>query len=125
MAKKVIIWGVIILAALIVGFFLLNSYIYQAKQGEELPQEQTGALSQAQTETLVSAYIEENISELSSEPEVLGGTFYVTNIGFTGTNSGTVEYEDGHIALEADFQYVFNEEGAIEVELANIREQQP
>lgn len=125
MKKNVIIWGVIILIALIAGFFLLNAYIYQEKQGEELPQEQTEALSQEQRETLASAYIEQNISDLSSEPEVLGGTFYTTNIEFTGTNSGTVAYEDGHIALVADFEYSFDEEGNIDVELTNIREDQP
>ncbi|MEX2437433.1 MAG: hypothetical protein WD509_02560 [Candidatus Paceibacterota bacterium] len=83
------------------------------KQGE--------ALSQEQREALVSGYIEENISDLSLEEEVLGGTFYVTNIKFSGTNSGTIEYEDGHIALVADFEYSFNEERDIEVDLFNVR----
>jgi hypothetical protein len=40
-------------------------------------------MSQEEQETLVDEYIRANISELSPEPEVLGGTFYVTNITFS------------------------------------------
>jgi len=54
---------------------------------------------------LVQSYIEDNISELSPEDAVLGGTFYVTNINFVDENLAIVEYEDGHIALEARVVY--------------------
>lgn len=93
--KNKLIWGVSILGILIVlggGLFLLNN----DKQ-----------VTQEEREAVVREYIRENISELSPEPEVLGGTFMVTNIEFTGENSGIVEYEDGHIALVADFEYSF------------------
>ena len=79
-------------------------------------------LTQEEKETIVASYITENISVLSPEPEVLGGTFYVTDIRFTGTNSGVVEYEDGHIALTADFTFTIGNSGTIEVELMNVRE---
>lgn len=114
---KIILSITIIVLVLLGGFLFLNSYIYNEKQAEGLPQEQR--------EELVSGYIEQNISDLSPESEVLGGTFYVTNIEFHDANSGTVEYEDGHIALVADFQYSVNEESGIEVELTNVRENQP
>lgn len=110
-----IIAAVVILS--LVGFFFVNSYISDEKQG--------GEWSHEQKEELVSSYIEGNISQLSPEPEVLGGTFYVTNIEFSGPNSGTVEYEDGHIALVADFEYSLNEEGIDHVELTNVRENRP
>lgn len=110
---KVLLAAVGMTAVLIGGFFALNGYIYNEKQSNELSQEQR--------ETLVAGYIEKNISELSPESEVLGGTFYVTNIEFTGTNSGTVDYEDGHIALIADFEYSITEEDGIEVELSTVR----
>ena len=54
---------------------------------------------------LVDAYIRANIHELSPEPEVLGGTFYVTDIAWTGDNGALVSYEDGHIALRARATY--------------------
>ncbi len=56
-------------------------------------------------EELVTNYIKENISELSPEEEVLGGTFFVTNIDFVSDSLAIVEYEDGHIALEAETMF--------------------
>lgn len=108
----------LIIAGLIVligGFFVFNDYIYNEKQDS--------SISQEQREVLVSGYIENNIAALSPEPAVLGGTFYVTNIEFNSGNSGTVEYEDGHIALTADFEYSVNEgEEGIQVTLFNVDE---
>ena len=53
----------------------------------------------------IEDYVRQNITQLSPEPAVLGGTFYVTNIE-AKDGRGTVWYEDGHIALVADFKYV-------------------
>lgn len=49
----------------------------------------------------VENYIKENISTLSPEEAVLGGTFYVTDINFIDEHSALISYEDGHIALQA------------------------
>lgn len=57
----------------------------------------------------VESYIRANISTLSSEKEVLGGTFYVTRIRLL-ENTGTVEYEDGHNAYVADFTYTISDD---------------
>lgn len=58
----------------------------------------------------IESYVRQNINTLSPEPPVLGGTFYVTEI--TADNGrGTVSYEDGHIALVADFEYVVDKYG--------------
>lgn len=54
--------------------------------------------------TNIEAYVTENISRLSPEPEVLGGTYYVTAIE-ASASAGTVSYEDGHNAYTADFTY--------------------
>lgn len=113
MIKTLIAVG-IALVLVIGGFFVFNNYIYNEKQGVRVSQEQR--------EELVSSYIEENISRLSPESEVLGGTFYVTGVEFNSTHSGTVAYEDGHIALIAEFEYSFSEEDGIEVALSNVRE---
>jgi hypothetical protein len=54
---------------------------------------------------------------------VLGGTFYVTNITFSDLWEGEVQYEDGHIALTADFIYSVDEAtDTVQVELMNVRD---
>lgn len=45
--------------------------------------------------------INENISNLSTEPEVLGGSFYVTDILWKDENNAVVSYEDGHNSFTA------------------------
>jgi hypothetical protein len=62
----------------------------------------------------VTSYISRNISALSPEKAVLGGTFYVTNITLDA-GTGTVEYEDGHNAFVADFTYGFEDDGSVRV----------
>ena len=56
-------------------------------------------------QALVEEYLKENISALSPEKEVLGGKFYITRFRFTGDNTVTIDYEDGHIAFIADVSY--------------------
>ena len=52
----------------------------------------------------IESYVSQNISGLSPEKAVLGGTFYVTEIQ-AKDGKGVVYYEDGHIDLVADFTY--------------------
>jgi hypothetical protein len=68
----------------------------------------------------IQTYVRQNITDLSPEPAVLGGTFYVTEIN-TDDDSGTVSYEDGHIAFTADFEYVIDEYG-ITISSFEVRE---
>ncbi|HWO07098.1 MAG TPA: hypothetical protein VNM40_00775 [Candidatus Paceibacterota bacterium] len=58
----------------------------------------------------VEEYVRQNIAMLSPEPAVLGGTLYVTEIE-AKDGRGTVWYEDGHIALVADFEYIADKYG--------------
>ena len=58
-------------------------------------------VSSADEKALVEAYIRQNISDLSPEPAVMGGTFQVTDVAFRTGNRAIVKYEDGHIALRA------------------------
>jgi len=74
-----------------------------------------------QERVMVEDYIRANISALSPESEVLGGTFYMTDIRFTSTQTGVVEYEDGHIALIADFAYRIDNGVSPTVDLFNVR----
>lgn len=69
----------------------------------------------------VEAYVRENISTLSPEPAVLGGTLFVTNIE-AGNGMGVVEYEDGHNAFTADFAYSLDEAGKVTIDSFKVRE---
>lgn len=69
----------------------------------------------------VIKYVSANISELSSEKEVLGGTFYITNI-VADAGTGTVDYEDGHNAYQANFSYSFDEKGKVQIDSFQIVE---
>lgn len=62
----------------------------------------------------VIGYINKNISDLSPEKEVLGGSFYITNIT-ADAGTGTVIYEDGHNSFTADFTYEFSESGEVKI----------
>ena len=58
----------------------------------------------------IETYIGAHISELSPVQEVLGGTFYVTEV--TAANGkGVAKYEDGHMSYIADFTYTASNNG--------------
>lgn len=61
--------------------------------------------TETEKELAVEKYLKEKISVISPSKEVLGGKFYITKIDWLENNSGIVEYEDGHIALKASFNY--------------------
>ena len=51
---------------------------------------------------------------------MLGGTFFVTKILFNDGSGGTVDYEDGHIALHAAFTYSLDALGNVHIESFKI-----
>lgn len=61
------------------------------------------ALSNEQN--LIKDYLTNHLSELSPTKEVLGGKFYLTRITFPQNNQAIIDYEDGHIALQAKIGY--------------------
>jgi len=68
----------------------------------------------------VTTYLENNISVLSPEEAVLGGTFYVTTVGFPEENVAIVNYEDGHIALTAKADFSVNSSNEVEINLFEL-----
>lgn len=72
-------------------------------------------------QTLIESYFKENISKISLQKEVLGGKFYITNLVLNDSKSGVVNYEDGHIALVADFTYSISPDGKITIDSFIIR----
>jgi hypothetical protein len=61
-------------------------------------------------------YLETNISKLSPEKEVLGGTFYITELIVVDNKHATVSYEDGHNAYTAKLQFTVNENQVVDIE---------
>jgi hypothetical protein len=68
----------------------------------------------------IEDYVRLNISELSPVKEVLGGTFYVTDVE-AEDGKGEVSYEDGHNAYTADFTYSQAKDGRARVETFKVR----
>lgn len=69
----------------------------------------------------IESYVSQHISELSPQSAVLGGTFYVTDVA-VAEGKGVVHYEDGHIALVADFTYEASDIEGIHITSFDIRE---
>lgn len=71
-------------------------------------------------EELLRSYLDENISELSPEKEVLGGKFFITSLILNGEDEFTIEYEDGHIVLMASGKYSIDEENNVNIQEFNL-----
>lgn len=62
----------------------------------------------------VEEYLRANISRISPISAVLGGTWYVLSVVIDSEkNSGTVEYEDGHILENRHFSYTLDALGSV------------
>jgi hypothetical protein len=117
---KTVLISLVIILLVVVGVYALKD---QNNNKMELPDNENGVVSEVNNENeedlqnrenidvlpeeqgAVTTYLENNISELSPEEAVLGGTFYVTYVSFPGDNIAIVNYEDGHIALTAKVNY--------------------
>ena len=62
---------------------------------------------------IFAAYLGENISILSESPEVLGGTFFVTNYSWLDNNTAVVSYEDGHNAYQAETKLSYSDNNVV------------
>lgn len=71
-------------------------------------------------EELLRSYLDENISELSPEKEVLGGKFFITSLILNGEDEFTIEYADGHIVLMASGKYSIDEENNVNIQEFNL-----
>ena len=108
MKKKILILSLAIIVLLPLALFLRSNNWFQ-KNEETKPEENLSTSTEniideekVTKQNLVAEYLENNISELSPEKEVLGGKFYLTSIDFVSDNQAVATYEDGHIALTAN-----------------------
>ena len=96
---KYLVFGIIgIVILLFLGFWLSRTSQSNPASDNFLPEPEASVVDHNAGE----AYLRQNISTLSPESAVLGGTFYVTSITWLDDESVLVEYEDGHIALKAE-----------------------
>jgi cbb3-type cytochrome oxidase subunit 3 len=123
---KTILLALIVILLIIVGVYAFTSQNNDTNNVDEnnLPGDENGVDSEVNNEEniqdmenidvspeeqgAVNTYLENNISVLSPEEAVLGGTFYVTTVKFPADNIAIVDYEDGHIALTAQADYSYN-----------------
>lgn len=112
---------VIAILAACIGLILFTSDPVSAPGPTDMPgtskQEQAPLADRVMS---VKNYVRDNISQLSTEKEELGGTFYVTDISVSA-NSGVVKYEDGHNAFVADFTFVIDDRGNVDLQTFVVR----
>ncbi|MFH0951392.1 MAG: hypothetical protein V1765_02875 [bacterium] len=97
----------IIVAVIIVAFAVLKFNQLTAPTQLDIKSEDAGLDEQTlnNKHSLVTDYLKAHISEISPEPAVLGGTFYVTNVAWLDDDRAIVDYEDGHISLTGRLSY--------------------
>lgn len=89
----------------IIGFVMGALFLYERSERDRTIENiEAPVVETPSTSPTIEEYVRENISTLSPEPEVLGGTYYVTSIE-AAEGKGMVSYEDGHSAYTADFIY--------------------
>lgn len=98
MKKPFYLFGALLLIALIGGvLFTVQQYNLQTTKTTSHP---SGDRVMA-----IEDYVKSSISEISPVKASMGGTFYVTSVT-AKDGKGTVSYEDGHNAYNADFTYI-------------------
>jgi len=128
--KKINTWLLILIFVLIVALliFLMISLKLEKNANlenqEPIVNQEDFLENQDQLETIFNreAYLRENISKLSAEPEVLGGSFYITSIQWPEKDQALIEYEDGHIALEANVYFAADSLDLLSFEIINQEE---
>lgn len=116
MRKTYLITGIvlIILASTMVAFqvstendnWICQNDEWVRRGNPDFPKPKQGCgQSYVSEQEVFSAFVRKHISQLSPIKEVLGGSFYVTDIVFEPDGKALVEYEDGHIALKAAVTY--------------------
>lgn len=123
MKKKILILSLAIIVLLPLVLFLRSNNWFQ-KNEETKPEENLSTSTETfideekiAKQNLVAEYLENNISELSPEKEVLGGKFYLTSIDFISDQEVIVSYEDGHIALVAKVTFTLEQKSPLDKEL--------
>lgn len=107
---RALIFILFVLAACLLGFWLLVLKSDEPVPPAPAPEVVIEPISERAI-TSVESYVRANIRQLSPEPEVLGGTFFVTSIDVREDGTGSVSYEDGHNAYDADFTYSVDQLG--------------
>lgn len=110
----------LVIIILLIGFFMIINRTTPAPTGTETATTTPITTASSTADIPATDYVRQNISTLSSIQASLGGTFYVTNIEAT-SGTGTVKYEDGHMAYIADFTYTKDAAGNMSITSFAIR----
>lgn len=113
---------IIVIALAVLALF---GYAFWKNSAAE-PQVYTGPHAELNTRAdAVESYIRANLTTLSPVEATMGGTFYVTRIRLL-EGTGTVNYEDGHMAYVGTFTYTVSEDNkTVEVTSFEAREATP
>jgi hypothetical protein len=131
---KTILASLVVILLIVVGVYALTNKNNQVND-TNVPGNENNVIDDGENEDLqnkedidispeeqgaVTTYLENNISVLSPEEAVLGGTFYVTTVSFPEENVAIVNYEDGHVALTAKADFSVNSSNEVEINLFEL-----
>jgi len=106
--KPIKTWAIIIISLIVITFAILKFQQLNQPTAEPVNNNQPTAEepnSQAVEQQLVQDYLTSHLSELSPEPEVLGGKFLMEKIKFLDQQRAVIEYSDGHNLYIARLTY--------------------
>ncbi len=98
---KIFKFAIVLLLAtgVLIGIIYTNHY----KANNNVTIDNTNEVS------MVTEYVKSNISKITSEKPVLGGTWYVTDVQIDSeNNTGNATFEDGHIQGKIIFKYTID-----------------
>jgi hypothetical protein len=99
--KKYVLLGLVVVI-LGIGYWTVFGFPQVIQSPNETPTIEPHTHDQE----LVEAHVRERIATLAPEVPVLGGNWYVTSVTVDEDHkTGTMAYEDGHIAGNATFTY--------------------
>lgn len=110
MFKKIIIPIIILILAVVL---LILLYPPSLKNNSITDEEASDLNIVPFSHEVVEEYFKNNISALSSEEAVLGGTWYVTSVEFLSDYTANIYYEDGHIARKFFVSFSYDKSSGI------------
>lgn len=102
-----------IVFSLIIGVVMYTLYSESIKNEKNIEEQNTkleeNTNNAVEEKNAVELFVRQNISNIATNDEVLGGTWYVVSIDIdTASDTASVVYEDGHIQSRAILSYLYN-----------------
>ncbi|MFH1412460.1 MAG: hypothetical protein ABIG10_00320 [bacterium] len=118
--QKISFLPIVIALIIVIAFLILKFKNIGQPEAETIPEPALTQDSVENIQNLVKDYLDNHISDLATEPEVLGGSFYITETVFLDNDRILVSYEDGHNAYTARVHYIIDHDQPLEIAEFNL-----